>query len=189
MNIIQSIAILLPWTIWLIYWIATSKAVKATAKREGVLSRRLQAIPLVIGGVLITVPAPVAALWTPDLGSLGTVQLAGELIQLAGLGFSVWARRYLGTNWSVSVTLKEGHELVRNGPYRLVRHPIYTGCLLALVGSALINGQWFAFLGVALIFASLAYKVRVEESWLTDYFGDAYRHYRLEVSALIPGLY
>jgi protein-S-isoprenylcysteine O-methyltransferase Ste14 len=189
MNIIQSIAILLPWSIWTIYWIATSKAVKVTTKREGAWSRLLQAIPLLLGGVLIAVPDRAAAAWAPDPGRLGAMQFAGELILMAGLAFSVWARRHLGANWSVSVTLKEGHELVRHGPYRIVRHPIYTGCLLALVGSALICEQWRAPLGAALIFASLAYKVRLEESWLTGYFGDTYQRYRREVSALIPGLY
>jgi protein-S-isoprenylcysteine O-methyltransferase Ste14 len=189
MNIIQSTLILLPWSIWTVYWIATSKAVKATAKREGAWSRTLQSIPLVLGGVLIAVPGTAAAAWTPDFGRLGAMQLAGELILAAGLAFSIWARLHLGANWSVSVTLKQGHELVRNGPYKIVRHPIYTGCLLALGGSALISAQWRAPLGVALIFASLAYKVRVEERWLTGYFGGAYRRYRREVSALIPGLY
>ncbi|SDH26642.1 methyltransferase family protein [Paraburkholderia phenazinium] len=189
MNIVQSIAIVIPWTLWLIYWIATSKRVKQTAQRETSNSRTLQSIPLIVGGALIIVPDLTASAWAPDWQQLQVAQFAGIGVLLAGLAFSVWARLHLGTNWSVSVTLKEGHELVRSGPYRLVRHPIYTGCLLALAGAVLIGGEWRCVAGLLLIFASLAYKVRVEESWLTRYFGAAYTQYRRDVAALIPGLY
>lgn len=189
MNIVQSIAIVLPWTLWLIYWIATSKRVKQTAQRETSNSRTLQSIPLIAGGALIIVPDLTASAWTPAWQQLHAAQFAGFGILLAGLAFSVWARLHLGTNWSVSVTLKEDHELVRSGPYRLVRHPIYTGCLLALAGAVLIGAEWRSVAGLLLVFASLAYKVRIEESWLTRYFGPAYTQYRQEVAALIPGLY
>lgn len=189
MNIVQSIAIVVPWLVWLGYWIATSNAVKSTARKEASRSRTLQSIPLIVGGALVVLPDPVARALVPDGAQLGLLQYVGFAILLAGLLFSVWARVHLGTNWSVSVTLKDDHELIRSGPYGLVRHPIYTGCLLALVGAALIGGEWRGALGVVLIFVSLAYKVRVEESWLTGHFGTAYTRYRSEVAALIPGLY
>ncbi|KWN01964.1 isoprenylcysteine carboxyl methyltransferase [Burkholderia ubonensis] len=189
MNIVQSIAIVVPWAAWLAYWIATSKAVKATVRKEASRSRTLQSIPLIAGGALIILPDPTWQALTPDWQRFGLQSAAGLAVLIAGLLFSVWARRHLGTNWSVSVTLKDGHELVRSGPYALVRHPIYTGCLLALVGAALLGGEWRGALGVLLVFASLAYKVRVEESWLTGHFGAAYAQYRREVAALIPGFY
>ncbi|WP_323120131.1 methyltransferase family protein [Burkholderia alba] len=189
MNIVQSIAIVVPWLAWLAYWIATSNAVKATARKEASRSRTLQSIPLIVGGVLIVVPDPVLSAFVPDPSRFGLQQGAGLAILIAGLLFSVWGRLHLGTNWSVSVTLKDGHELVRSGPYALVRHPIYTGCLAALAGAALIGGEWRGALGVVLVFASLAYKVRVEESWLTGHFGAAYTQYRRDVAALIPGFY
>jgi protein-S-isoprenylcysteine O-methyltransferase Ste14 len=188
-NIAQSIAILIPWTLWLAYWIATSKQVKQTARKEASLSRTLQSLPLIVGGALVILPDPTAAAWSFDLQHIGALQCAGLAVLFVGLAFSVWARLHLGTNWSVSVTLKENHELVRSGPYGLVRHPIYTGCLLALAGAALIGAEWRGVVGLLLIFASLAYKVRVEESWLTSYFGGAYTQYRRDVSALIPGVF
>ncbi|NML34422.1 methyltransferase family protein [Paraburkholderia antibiotica] len=189
MNIAQSLAIVVPWTVWLLYWIATSKQVKAIARKEASFSRTIQSIPLIVGGALIVLPEFAASAWRFDAQSLGALQWGGFAVLLAGLGFSVWARLHLGTNWSVSVTLKEGHELVRSGPYGLVRHPIYTGCLLALLGAVLIGAQWRGAVGLVLIFASLAYKVRVEESWLSGYFGGAYAQYRRDVAALIPGLF
>ncbi|HEX7910982.1 MAG TPA: isoprenylcysteine carboxylmethyltransferase family protein [Paraburkholderia sp.] len=189
MNIAQSIAIVVPWALWLVYWVATSNQVKQTARKEASFSRTLQSIPLIAGGALIILPDAHAAAWSFDLNAIGPLQLAGLAVLLAGLAFSVWARLHLGTNWSVSVTLKEGHELVRSGPYGLVRHPIYTGCLLALAGAVLIGAEWRGVAGLLMIFASLAYKVRVEESWLTGYFGGAYTQYRRDVAALIPGVF
>lgn len=189
MNIVQSIAIVVPWLLWLAYWIATAQAVKTTARKEARSARTWQSLPLIAGGALVILPDPTLAALLPDLTRLGALQFAGFATVVAGLLFSVWARLHLGANWSVSVTLKEGHELIRSGPYALVRHPIYTGCLIALAGSALIGETWRGALGVALIFSSLAFKVRVEESWLTGHFGDAYARYRREVAALIPGIY
>jgi protein-S-isoprenylcysteine O-methyltransferase Ste14 len=189
MNIAQSLAIVVPWTLWLWYWIATSNQVKQTARKEASLSRTLQSIPLIAGGMLIILPDVSSAAWSFNGQAIGALQYAGFAVLLAGLGFSVWARLHLGTNWSVSVTLKEGHELVRSGPYGLVRHPIYTGCLLALVGAAMIGAEWRGLVGLLLIFGSLAYKVRVEESWLSGHFGGAYTQYRRDVAALIPGVF
>jgi len=181
--------VVVPWTAWLVYWVVTSKTVKATVRKEASRSRTLQSIPLIVGGALLVLPDPTMQALTPDWSRFDLRVQCGLAVLVAGLLFSVWARRHLGTNWSVSVTLKENHELVRTGPYALARHPIYTGCLIALVGAALIGGEWRGALGVLLVFASLAYKVRVEERWLTDHFGAAYAQYRREVAALIPGFY
>ncbi|MBB3004576.1 protein-S-isoprenylcysteine O-methyltransferase Ste14 [Paraburkholderia tropica] len=189
MNIAQSIAIVVPWLAWLAYWIATAQAVKTTARREARSARTWQSLPLIAGGALLILPDPTLNALSPDPTRLGAMQFGGFAVLVAGLLFSVWARVHLGTNWSVSVTLKEGHELIRTGPYALVRHPIYTGCLIALAGSALIGETWRGAAGLVLIFASLAFKVRIEESWLTGHFGDAYARYRREVAALIPGIY
>jgi protein-S-isoprenylcysteine O-methyltransferase Ste14 len=103
-----------------------------------------------------------------------------------GLGFSVWARARLGGNWSAEVTVKERHELVRGGPYALVRHPIYTGVLLALVGSALAVDKWRGLVGLLLITAGFWRKMVIEERFMLAEFGEAYAHYRANVPALIP---
>ena len=84
----------------------------------------------------------------------------------AGLAFTVWARICLGRNWSGTVTLKQDHELVRTGPYRFVRHPIYTGLLVAIAGSAVVRGEWRAALALVIAFAALWRKLRLEERWL-----------------------
>ena len=92
----------------------------------------------------------------------------------------------LGRNWSGIVTVKQDHELVRSGPYRWVRHPIYTGLLIAFVGTAISRGEWRGVLAVLIVFAALWRKLQLEERWMIETFGDAYLRYRAEVRALIP---
>lgn len=105
-----------------------------------------------------------------------------------GLLFTVWARRHIGRNWSITVTVKEGHELIISGPYALVRHPIYTGLLLAFVGSALARAEWRGILAIALVFWSLWRKLHIEERWMSEAFGEAYQNYCRQVPALLPSL-
>ncbi len=112
--------------------------------------------------------------------------VVGLALVVLGLGFATWARVDLGRNWSAAVTLKRDHELVRSGPYRWVRNPIYTGILIALAGSALARGRWSGVLAVAIAFGSFWYKARLEERVMHDAFGAEYDAYRREVKSLIP---
>jgi protein-S-isoprenylcysteine O-methyltransferase Ste14 len=116
----------------------------------------------------------------------GMVSYAIGLIMVAaGLGFSVWARVYLGRNWSAVVTIKQDHELVRGGPYGLVRHPIYSGLLFALLGTAVAIGEWRGLVAFAAITVGFLIKMRVEERFMDESFGEQYARYRREVAALI----
>lgn len=111
---------------------------------------------------------------------------AALVMAYAGIGFAVWARLCIGRNWSAIVEVKEGHTLVRRGPYRVVRHPLYAGLLLAMVGTAIGCGELGAFLGVVIGFAGWLAKARLEESFLLAQFPEAYREYRRNVRTLIP---
>jgi protein-S-isoprenylcysteine O-methyltransferase Ste14 len=84
--------------------------------------------------------------------------------------------------------IKVGHELIRNGPYRYVRHPIYTGILLGLAGTVILIGEPIAVIGLLLILLAFLWKIRMEEQYLLEEFGDAYARYKSEVPALIPFL-
>ena len=105
-----------------------------------------------------------------------------------GLGISIWARRVLGRNWSGIVTVKQDHELIRTGPYRYVRHPIYTGLLLAILGTALIFGEWRGLIAFVIFTAAIMLKVRTEERFMDESFPEQYARYRAEVPALLPFL-
>src|SRR5205814_7527021 len=104
------------------------------------------------------------------------------------LAFSVWARVYLGGNWSAAVAVKADHELIRTGPYRYARHPIYTGILVALAGTALARGEWRGLVALAFAFLGLWRKLSLEEALLTEVFGAQYADYQANVPALIPFL-
>ena len=95
---------------------------------------------------------------------------------------------HLGRNWSATVTVKQDHELIRTGPYTSVRHPIYTGVLFGFIGTALAVGQWRGVLAVAIVFVAFWRKLRIEERWMNETFGEQYRQYRARTRALIPFL-
>jgi protein-S-isoprenylcysteine O-methyltransferase Ste14 len=111
---------------------------------------------------------------------------AGVAITFAGIAFAIWARFYLGGNWSGTVTVKKDHTLVRGGPYSIVRHPIYSGLALAILGTALQIGELGGF--VALVIAVFAWKQKslLEEKFMVEQFASQYEQYRKEVKGLIP---
>jgi protein-S-isoprenylcysteine O-methyltransferase Ste14 len=100
--------------------------------------------------------------------------------------FSVWARVHLGGNWSGIVTIKHDHELIASGPYAIVRHPIYTGLLVAFIGSAMARGEWRGVLAVLIAWVALWRKLRLEERWMGERFGQQYEAYCRRVPALLP---
>ena len=111
---------------------------------------------------------------------------AGLVLVVAGVGFAIWARFFLGGNWSGTVTVKEDHTLVRSGPYAIVRHPIYTGLSLAILGTALSNGELRGFLALVVAVASWKHKSLIEEGFMVEQFGRQYEVYRAEVKGLVP---
>jgi protein-S-isoprenylcysteine O-methyltransferase Ste14 len=177
------------WILWLAYWVVAARATHQTQRREGFGSRLSHYGPLIVGGLCLGVPNILGAEMEQPFhsASLTWLLLANALV-VVGLGFSALARMWLGRNWSAEVTVKQGHELVRSGPYALVRHPIYAGLLLALTGSALVVGKWRALIGLVLMVAALLRKLTIEERFMAEQFGEAYAHYRAEVPALIPFL-
>ena len=178
------------WLVWLLYWRLGARHLKAVARRESRLQRASHIIPLVLAALLFLLPGRVC-------GVLSTVFIArswasydiGVTLVTLGLGYTVQARRHLGANWSGTITLKQEHSLVRSGPYRRVRHPIYTGLLLAIAGSALALAEWRGVLAVLLAAVALIIKLRREERWMLERFGNDYAEYRKASWALLPGVY
>jgi protein-S-isoprenylcysteine O-methyltransferase Ste14 len=110
----------------------------------------------------------------------------GVAFTVAGLGLAVWARFTLGANWGSMIELKQDHQLIRKGPYSIVRHPIYSGFMLASFGTALVEGEWHGLIAFTLIFIAWAYKSRLEDAFLLQQFGSGYADYRKHVKGLIP---
>lgn len=124
--------------------------------------------------------------WVPNSPAAGW---AGLAITAVGIALAIWARFYLGSNWSSTVTVKQGHELIRGGPYTFVRHPIYSGLALAVLGSAIAVGEVRALLGFMLIVIEFKRKSLLEERFMIDQFGATYLDYRKAVKGLIPFLW
>ena len=174
------------WIAWGLYWGWSARGVKRARRRESRLSRAAHFVPLAVAALLLAAPALPGWLGEPCCGR-GTGADAWAIALVAsGLAFSAWARVLLGGNWSASVTLKEGHEIVRSGPYRLVRHPIYSGLIVAVAGCALARGEWRGPVAFAIAAAALWRKLRLEERWLGAEFGARYADYRRRTWALLP---
>ena len=177
------------WSAWAIYWCAAAITAKPVRRRESIGSRLSHIVPLVVGiGLMVSPRLAGTILAARFLPRTAIWFWLGTALVVAGLGFSVAARVYLGGNWSGTVTLKHDHTLTRTGPYRFVRHPIYTGLLTAMLGSVVALGECRGLLALALFIAAFLRKIRIEEAFLTEQFGPAYLRYRQEVAALIPGV-
>src|ERR1700688_2201086 len=114
---------------------------------------------------------------------------ASMRLGLASCLCAVWAREPLGSTWSRSVTIKQGHELITTGPYAVVRHPIYTGILTGFLGMAIAISQVRGFIVVVLFFLAFWIKLRMEEQWMRSQFGEAYATYAHQTAALVPYLF
>ena len=176
------------WALWVVVWVAGAIY---NARHAPVVQRRVSRmggwmlivfVVWLVGGRLPDSVWRALTVHSPWLRALGAVLL------LAGTAFTLWARAVLGTMWSGAVVAKEEHKLRTDGPYQITRHPIYTGMLGMLAGSALLAGlgHWLPalVLGVVVILV----KLRLEERLMTETFPDEYEEYRRRVPQLIPGL-
>jgi protein-S-isoprenylcysteine O-methyltransferase Ste14 len=175
------------WGAWLVSWIAASLWSARTQKRATISSGLAYRVLTGIGAVLMTPWAArrlgAAPLW--NVGYAGAYLLAAAT--LAGLAFTWWARLHLGRLWSGTITRKENHHIVDSGPYALVRHPIYTGLIAALVASALAEAMPSALGGAALLALGFWVKARSEERFLSAELGvETYAAYRRRVPMLLP---
>jgi protein-S-isoprenylcysteine O-methyltransferase Ste14 len=183
------VAVTILWGIFIVYWVASASSVKATRWREPILASLFYRIPMMIGASLLMVSRALP----PDLNgrfvpASPIVNLVGLVLAVAGIAFAIWARVHLGSNWSARVTVKEEHSLVRTGPYRYVAHPIYSGIILGLLGTAVIFGLWSALVATGFFLAAFIIKSRVEEVRMRETFSE-YAQYRAETPAIIPFIY
>ena len=177
------------WIVWLCSWVAASFWSGRTQSRIGSLDTWTYRAVMIVGGILL-VPLTAQVLgekpiWPVGYG--GAYALA--IVMLAGLCFTWWARIYLGRLWSSEITRKEDHRIVDTGPYGIVRHPIYTGLILALLATAVAEATITGLIGAALVIFGIYLKASSEERFLRAELGpDVYDSYRRRVPMLIPFL-
>jgi protein-S-isoprenylcysteine O-methyltransferase Ste14 len=173
------------WMVFVIFWFASSFSQKTVFEKPK--STKIL-IPLLL------IPVPFILLIRPEWfylsamlleNSLAT-EIAAMIICLLGLLVCIWARVNLASNWSFTLDLKKGHELIRTGPYRFIRHPIYTGILLMFLSSALIVGKLGGVLGLAILLIRFLLRIAQEEELMTRQFPAEYGEYKKSTNALVP---
>lgn len=173
-----------------VYWSVSSFGTKQTVYQQHPVIRWLTWGAPIVGYVLIFTPfLGVGWLGHRFLPDSLPLRLAGTCACVAGLAFAVWSRRTIGANWSGIVTLKQDHELVQTGPYALARHPIYTGCMLAILGTAVVSGEMRAILAVAITAIGFANKIVAEEQVMMREFPEKYPQYKKRVKRIVPFIY
>jgi protein-S-isoprenylcysteine O-methyltransferase Ste14 len=175
------------WLIFAAYWFLGALRTSKTRKRESLLSSLPRNAVLALAGALLFARGLcIGVLGRRFIPSLPWIWAVGVLLTVAGLALAFWARYHLGSYWSSQITLKEGHTLVCTGPYKYLRHPIYSGLLLAIVGTALTVGLYRALLAVVLATLGFWWKARQEDAWLSAAFGEQFEQQRRRTGRLLP---
>ena len=176
------------WAILIVYMIVAALGTKRTVERPTgqwriwLLAGAMTVFALRKSGIAPWISAAQVVLWqrTPAVG------LVADILTISGLAIALWARAALGSNWSAFVAFKENHELIERGPYQYVRHPMYSGILLMILGGTVFYGVAGGFVVLLLAFAWFGLKASSEERLLLRHFPRAYRDYKTRVRALIP---
>ncbi|MCW3465732.1 methyltransferase family protein [Chitinophaga nivalis] len=176
------------WALFIVCWGLLRNATKENVQHRTRQQQVMAFMGYVLAFVLLYLPVfinnrvrilPATAGW----------QLTGAVLCIVGIGLCIWSRLMLGVNWSGGVAAKKAHELIVSGPYHWVRHPIYTGFIMALAGTCLVTGSWPGMFITVLYTLGLCVKIGAEEKLLCDLFPDAYSHYQQRTHRLIPFLW
>lgn len=176
-----------PWIVFCVYWLVGALKTRRTVSREAFASRYGVLVLEIVGYVLIfSDVAGESVLGHRVMARSVTLAATGVALTWIGIALALWARWHLGQYWSARVTLKEGHQLIRSGPYAHFRHPIYSGLILAAIGGAVAIERWSCVVGVGLIIIGYCVKARKEESMLTAQFGEAFAEHCRHTGFLLP---
>jgi protein-S-isoprenylcysteine O-methyltransferase Ste14 len=177
------------WTAWVIVWLLWAFQSKETQQRESFESRMSYTIFVWASMYLMFFGKRLGAEWQSEIIPFHPwFGWMGVAVTVLGFAFTLWARFTLGSNWSGTVTIKVAHELIRTGPYRYVRHPIYTGMVAAMAGTALARDQWKGAAAVVLLWLSFSIKRLKEEEFMRQTFGAQYIDYIRTTGAIFPRL-
>jgi protein-S-isoprenylcysteine O-methyltransferase Ste14 len=172
------------WAILWLYWIACAWGNKRAVQK---LSPGFRIISILCVIALVSLVHIYPHFFLRQLyARTESVEAIGIVLCLLGVALAIWARTLLGRNWSVGPQIKEGHELIQTGPYRLVRHPIYTGILLTMFGTCFGQGRMLGVVLFLFCLVTLWIKLKVEETLMSKQFPEAYPQYRKSTKALVP---
>jgi protein-S-isoprenylcysteine O-methyltransferase Ste14 len=173
------------WVIFSIYWDIAARSATSAERAESSASR---SVHVALTNIALFLEMPLRG-----IGRLlpihPAIMIIGLIVEFTGVALAIWARRHLGRHWSGRIAINVDHQLIRTGPYRWLRHPIYTGLLAMYVGTAIVTGERLALIGLALAVYAYWRKIRLEEANLLTAFGPEYEGYRRDTWALLPGLF
>ncbi len=171
------------WVAFWIYWLVAAFSMK---KGRIPWSRELRIRAVVVVGAILLIR--LGTFRHDGLNSDALRSALGLFLFALGLGLAIWARVHIGRNWGTPMSQKDEPELVTSGPYRLVRHPIYSGILVAGIGTA-VALSWLWLIAVTLAGVYFVYSASVEERYLTEQFPDSYPTYRRSTKMLVPFIF
>jgi protein-S-isoprenylcysteine O-methyltransferase Ste14 len=178
------------WTAFSAYWVVQGVRAKRPAVKEPLGDRVAHLAMMAAAAYLIAADDPrlgkLNERFLPDAAWIG---LLGVVLTFAGVAFAIWARHHIGRYWSARVSIVTEHKLIRTGPYAHIRHPIYTGILLGLAGTALVAGEYRAMVGLALALYGFARKAQKEEAFLAAQFGADFDEHRRHTGFFLPKFY
>jgi protein-S-isoprenylcysteine O-methyltransferase Ste14 len=186
-KLTPEIVVYASWILFCLYWFISAFAAKRTAKREASGERLVHVLFMAGGYILLFNPDPHwGVLNERFLPEIAPIAWFGGAVTLAGVLFAVWARRSIGKFWSAAVTIKEGHQLVRSGPYAHIRHPIYTGLLTAVAGTTLELGRYRALVALVIFVIGFSRKAKKEEAFLAHEFGESFDEHKRHTGFFLP---
>jgi protein-S-isoprenylcysteine O-methyltransferase Ste14 len=171
------------WAAFWLYWLLAAFSMK---KGRVPWSRELRIRVAIV--VVVVLLVRLGALRGHGLNTDPWRAVLGLALFALGLGFAIWARVHIGRNWGSPMTQKDEPELVTSGPYHYVRHPIYSGILVAGVGTA-VALSWLWLIVVALTGVYFVYSATVEERYMTEQFPDVYPAYKSSTKMLFPFIF
>ena len=180
----------IPWIAFISYWIISALNTKRTSKREPFVARYGVMFVEVVGFVfLFKESAGIGVLSQRVFHRSYVASVSAVTLSWAGIALAIWARWHLGQYWSGRITIKEDHKLIRTGPYTRLRHPIYSGLDLAVIGSAIAIDRWRCVVGVCVIIVGFWIKAKREEAMLAAQFGADFEEHRGQTGFLVPRLW
>jgi len=188
MNNIFLLFIYLCFAAQIIFWLSKAPDTRRNIENNGGWTMRIIAVIVVLSVIFFKkqlgniIPILNTYLWS----NTSTISVIACLITFYGMLIMIWARNTLGQNWSANITFKENHELIKHGPYAWVRHPIYSGLLLMILGPVIYSGSVAGIILFGLFFLGAYLKAYREERLLINHFKEKYLQYKEETKAIIP---
>jgi len=176
-----------PWAVFLLYWFLSSLRVNRMQRQEPSGEQAFRILVMAAAFILLYSNDPrFGVLDRRFITQTNMIFAVGSVLTWAGVTFAIWARYHIGRYWSATVALRADHQLIRTGPYARIRHPIYTGMLLAVAGSALAIGRYRALVALAIVLLGFIWKSKKEEALLAAQFGPAFEEHRRRTGFFLP---